>query len=79
MFNILLCPLFSCFSQFGYYDEDEIVVELQHQDVYKNDTLGLKTLNSTERLKLITLADVSHYNWHSNETVINDYILPFLD
>ncbi|KAI3358717.1 hypothetical protein L3Q82_015126 [Scortum barcoo] len=31
-------------SQFGFYDDDETVVEMQHQDLYLRDVFGLKTL-----------------------------------
>ncbi|KAM3857883.1 lysosomal thioesterase PPT2 [Diretmus argenteus] len=56
-------------SQFGFYDDNETVVEIQHQDLYMKDVFGLKTLAARGDLILCSVAGVQHIYWHSNETV----------
>ncbi|KAM9384484.1 lysosomal thioesterase PPT2 [Pholidichthys leucotaenia] len=56
-------------SQFGFYDENEVVVEMQHQDLYLRDVFGLKTLAARGDLIFCTVPGVEHVWWHSNETV----------
>jgi palmitoyl-protein thioesterase len=66
------------FSHFGYFDENEEVVEVRNRKAYVSDKFGLKTLDKKMRLKLIELNGVSHRDWHTNTTVIDKYIIPFL-
>lgn len=65
-------------SHFGYFDENEEVVEVRNRKAYVSDKFGLKTLDKKMRLKLIELNGVSHRDWHTNTTVIDKYIIPFL-
>ncbi|KDR22190.1 lysosomal thioesterase PPT2 homolog [Zootermopsis nevadensis] len=65
-------------SHFGYFDDNEEVVELRGRKAYVLDKFGLKTLDKRGRLTLIELSGVSHYDWHTNKTVIDKYIVPFL-
>ncbi|PNF32079.1 Lysosomal thioesterase PPT2-like protein [Cryptotermes secundus] len=65
-------------SQFGYFDENEEVMEMRDRKVYVLDKFGLKTLDKKRRLTLIEVNGVSHLDWHTNETVIDKYIIPFL-
>ncbi|XP_077446013.1 lysosomal thioesterase PPT2 isoform X1 [Stigmatopora argus] len=58
-------------SQFGFFDNNETVVEMQHQDVYLQDVFGLKTLAARGDLILCSIPDVQHVRWHSNETVFH--------
>ncbi|KAM4539592.1 lysosomal thioesterase PPT2 [Odontesthes bonariensis] len=58
-------------SQFGFYDDNETVVEMQHQDLYLRDLFGLKTLAARGDLILCTVPGVLHVLWHSNETVFH--------
>ncbi|KAM9737863.1 lysosomal thioesterase PPT2 isoform 1-T1 [Menidia menidia] len=58
-------------SQFGFYDDNETVVEIQHQDVYLRDLFGLKTLAARGDLILCTVPGIQHVWWHSNETVFH--------
>lgn len=74
IFNI---TLFS--SHFGYYDDDENVLELKDQISFQNDVLGLKTLNDSNRLEIISVDGVTHFDWHCNDSVIDNYIIPYLD
>ncbi|XP_062385776.1 lysosomal thioesterase PPT2-A-like [Sardina pilchardus] len=56
-------------SQFGFYDENETVVEMKNQEVYLRDTFGLKTLQARGDMFLCAMAGVQHVFWHSNQTV----------
>ncbi|XP_063041672.1 lysosomal thioesterase PPT2 [Engraulis encrasicolus] len=56
-------------SQFGFYNENETVVEMKNQEVYLRDTFGLKTLQARGDMVLCALAGVEHVKWHSNQTV----------
>lgn len=58
-------------SQFGFYDDNETVVEMQHQDLYLRDVFGLKTLAARGDLILCSVPGVQHVWWHSNETVFH--------
>ncbi|XP_075213454.1 palmitoyl-protein thioesterase 2 isoform X2 [Lycorma delicatula] len=66
-------------SHFGYYDDDENVLELKDQISFQNDVLGLKTLNDSNRLEIISVDGVTHFDWHCNDSVIDNYIIPYLD
>ncbi|XP_062842007.1 lysosomal thioesterase PPT2 [Trichomycterus rosablanca] len=61
-------------SQFGFYDDNETVVEIKNQDVFLRDAFGLKTLYARGDLELCTVAGVEHIYWHSNETVYKSCI-----
>ncbi|XP_071383601.1 lysosomal thioesterase PPT2 [Centroberyx affinis] len=65
-------------SQFGFYDDNETVVEMQHQDVYLRDVFGLKSLAARGDLILCSVAGVEHVWWHSNETVFHTCIEKWL-
>ncbi|XP_068431545.1 lysosomal thioesterase PPT2 [Clinocottus analis] len=58
-------------SQFGFYDDNETVVEMQFQDVFLKDVFGLKTLAARGDLIICSVPGVEHVHWHSNETVFN--------
>ncbi|XP_032691606.1 lysosomal thioesterase PPT2 homolog isoform X2 [Odontomachus brunneus] len=66
-------------SHFGYYDDNETVVEMYNRPIYKDDTIGLKTLDKQGRLKIITVPGIPHYEWHNNTSIVDQFILPFLD
>jgi palmitoyl-protein thioesterase len=66
------------FSHFGYFNEQEEVVEMRNRKAYVLDKFGLKTLDKKKALTLIEQNGVSHNNWHTNKTVLDKYILPFL-
>uniref|UniRef100_A0A1A8NRB1 palmitoyl-CoA hydrolase n=1 Tax=Nothobranchius rachovii TaxID=451742 RepID=A0A1A8NRB1_9TELE len=65
-------------SQFGFYDDNETVVEMQHQELYLRDVFGLKTLVARGDLILCTVPGVEHVLWHSNETVFHTCIEKWL-
>lgn len=65
-------------SQFGFYDDNETVVEMQDQEFYLNDSFGLKTLGARGDLIVCTVPGVQHLFWHSNETVFQQCIEKWL-
>ncbi|XP_051526800.1 lysosomal thioesterase PPT2-A-like isoform X6 [Myxocyprinus asiaticus] len=69
---------FFLFSQFGFYDDNETVVELKNQKVFLMDSFGLKTLYARGDLALCSVAGVTHILWHSNETVYKNCIEKWL-
>ncbi|XP_026737931.1 lysosomal thioesterase PPT2 homolog [Trichoplusia ni] len=66
-------------SQFGYYDANETVIEMKGQNIYQEDRIGLRALDLSGRLHLVTVPGVNHFSWHMNVSVVDDYLLPFLD
>ncbi|CAK9812741.1 Lysosomal thioesterase PPT2 homolog [Anthophora plagiata] len=66
-------------SHFGYYDANETVINMRDRSIYKDDLIGLKTLDESGRLTFITVPHVPHYEWHKNESIVDNYLLPFLD
>lgn len=70
---------FFVYSQFGFFDANETVVLIKDQGFYKNDSFGLKSLDKEGKLKIIELSGNTHLQWHINMTVIDNYILPYLD
>ncbi|RVE50312.1 hypothetical protein evm_004978 [Chilo suppressalis] len=66
-------------SQFGYYNGSESVIEMRAQDIYKEDRIGLRALDSSNRLHVLTVPGVNHFSWHMNVTIVDDCLLPYLD
>jgi len=66
-------------SHFGYYDNNSSVIEMRDRTIYKNDTIGLKTLDKRGKLKLITVPGIPHTEWHKNISIIDKFLLPYLD
>ncbi|KAK3558074.1 hypothetical protein QTP86_007316 [Hemibagrus guttatus] len=60
-------------SQFGFYDDNETVVEMKSQEVFLRDAFGLKSLHARGDLELCSVAGVEHIYWHSNETLVTVY------
>ncbi|KAL1458607.1 hypothetical protein WDU94_008744 [Cyamophila willieti] len=66
-------------SHFGHFSSTESVVKLHDTKMYKQDTLGLKTLDEAGKLKIVTVPGIDHFQWHSDEEVIDTHVLPYLD
>lgn len=67
-------------SQFGYYNGNETtILEMKDQDIYQSDRIGLKELDESGKLHLVTVPGVNHFSWHMNVSVVDDYLLPYLD
>lgn len=52
---------------------------MTERKIYTNDDIGLKTLDESGRLKVLTFPNVHHFAWHMNITVIQEAIIPYLD
>ncbi|GAB6021899.1 holo-[acyl-carrier-protein] synthase [Chamberlinius hualienensis] len=65
-------------SHFGFYNKNETVIEMTKQDVFKKDSFGLQTLFHKKKLQIYNVPGVEHLDWHSNETVFKNCILPWL-
>lgn len=61
------------------YDENENVVPMRDTELYKSDTIGLRTLDKLCKVVTITVPGIHHLEWHKNNSVIDDYIVPYLD
>lgn len=66
-------------SQFGFYDENLNVVDLPNRNLYKNDLIGLQTLDKGGKLDIITVPGVNHFGWHMNASIVDNYIIKYLD
>lgn len=66
-------------SHFGYYDANQTVIDMHNRSIYTDDSIGLKTLDESGRLTLITVPNVPHYEWHKNVSIVDDFLLPYLD
>lgn len=73
----IICPWQS--SQFGFYTKNEEVLPMNKQWIYNEDVFGLRTLDKRNAIKILTMAGVNHYQWHKNYTIIDNFILPYLD
>ncbi|EDV22848.1 uncharacterized protein TRIADDRAFT_28251 [Trichoplax adhaerens] len=58
-------------SQFGFYDKHLKII-------YIKDFIGLRSIDKRNDLHLFTIGGVKHKNWHTNATVFNCCIRPFL-
>lgn len=56
-------------SHFGFYNENETVLEMKKQLIYRKDTFGLKTMDARKAITTFTMTNVHHTEWHSNKTV----------
>uniref|UniRef100_A0A8C5N0Z4 palmitoyl-CoA hydrolase n=1 Tax=Leptobrachium leishanense TaxID=445787 RepID=A0A8C5N0Z4_9ANUR len=65
-------------SHFGFFDENETILEMKAQMVYQKDTFGLQTLDYHGAVTTYCVPGVLHTQWHSNETVFKDYMEKWL-
>ncbi|OWK13380.1 PPT2, partial [Cervus elaphus hippelaphus] len=65
-------------SFFGFYDANETVLEMEKQLVYLRDSFGLKTLLARGAIVRCPMAGISHTAWHSNRTLYETCIEPWL-
>lgn len=66
-------------SQFGYYDSNETVIDMRERDIYIKDAIGLKTLDEQGKLIFQTVPGIRHFEWHTNVSIVDNYLLPYLD
>eukprot|EP00079_Xenopus_tropicalis_P037814 XP_017951585.1 PREDICTED: lysosomal thioesterase PPT2 isoform X1 [Xenopus tropicalis] len=65
-------------SHFGFYDENETVLEMKYQMVYQDDTFGLRSMDYRGAVSVYSVPGVAHTMWHSNQTVFNNCIEKWL-
>jgi palmitoyl-protein thioesterase len=65
-------------SHFGFYDDKLDVQPYQSQGFYISDAFGLKTLDEEGRIHVYNISGVEHTHWHTNKTVFDLYIEPWL-
>ncbi|XP_071820411.1 lysosomal thioesterase PPT2-A-like isoform X2 [Apostichopus japonicus] len=65
-------------SHFAFFDEELNIVEMENQMVYKEDYFGLQTLHKRGALQKCIMSGVEHTHWHSNQTVFDNCIEPWL-
>jgi len=54
--------------------------ERRQEDVYSDDDpIGLRQLDEAGRIVEHTVPDVGHHEWHSNERVLRECIIDWLD
>merc|ERR1719394_2253391 len=70
---------------FGYWEtkndsriESDVMVDMEKQRVFLEDTFGLRTSYELGRLKTEVVKGVSHTDWVWNEDIIRNYVLPWL-
>ncbi|KAF7272674.1 hypothetical protein GWI33_014576 [Rhynchophorus ferrugineus] len=66
-------------SQFGFFDSNGTVINMMQRDIYTEDKIGLKTLYEKKKLKVVTVPGINHFQWHLNVSIVDNYILPYLD
>lgn len=52
---------------------------MRDREIYKNGYLGLKELDERGRLNTYQIEGVEHHAWRKNYSVVDNFILPFLD
>lgn len=65
-------------SLFAFYDHNETVTDMEQQLVYLQDTFGLKTLDARGAIARCLVPGVQHTAWHSNRTVYQACLAPWL-
>nr|XP_012596550.1 lysosomal thioesterase PPT2 isoform X2 [Microcebus murinus] len=65
-------------SFFGFYDANETVLEMEEQLVYLRDSFGLKTLLARGAIVRCPMPGIPHTAWHSNRTLYETCIEPWL-
>lgn len=66
-------------AHFGFYDKNLTVVPMRERTIYQEDAIGLRTLDESGKLKIITVPNIKHIEWHLNRTLIDDVVVPNLD
>jgi len=62
-----------------YYAPNGTFVDMKQQDVYKQDSFGLKTMDERGDLELVVVDGVSHNEWFNNKDVYLKYVFPHLE
>lgn len=54
------------------------VVDMKNQQVYLNDTFGLRTLDERGSIHQFTFPGIYHIHWHGTKKVFDEAIEPWL-
>ena len=66
-------------SLFSFWAKDaKTFVDMKEQDIYINDTFGLRTLDEAGKLSLTAVDGIEHAQWLHNRTNFELHVLPFL-
>ncbi|KAL9983054.1 hypothetical protein ACROYT_G005178 [Oculina patagonica] len=65
-------------SHFGFYNTNLTVVNMKNQQVYLEDTFGLRTLDERGSIHQYTFPGVNHTHWHGTKKVFDEAIEPWL-
>lgn len=67
-------------SHFSFFGDDKMtVVPMKEQEVYLNDTFGLRTLDERGGVTIYSIDGVEHTHWRQNQSVFDCCIKPWLD
>lgn len=77
-FNCLIFGLFHFCSHFGFFNDNEEVVEMRDQKLYIQDLFGLLTLDKRGAITTYKVPGVHHIYWHKNQTVFDTCIQKWL-
>jgi palmitoyl-protein thioesterase len=66
-------------AHFGFFNVNLTVVPMKERLIYQEDSIGLKTLDDTGKLKIVTVPGIKHVFWHLNRTLIDEVVVPNLD
>ncbi|XP_050526888.1 lysosomal thioesterase PPT2 homolog isoform X2 [Daktulosphaira vitifoliae] len=66
-------------SQFAVLNENQEIVTVKERSIYKNDSFGLKTLDEAGKLMFFTVIGISHHEWYKDKSVIDNFIIKWLD
>lgn len=66
-------------AHFGFFDSNLTVVPMRDRNIYQEDAIGLRTLDNSGKLHLVTVPNVRHIDWHLNRTLIDEVVVPHLD
>uniref|UniRef100_T1JH30 palmitoyl-CoA hydrolase n=2 Tax=Strigamia maritima TaxID=126957 RepID=T1JH30_STRMM len=72
----VLSPWFT--SQFGSLDANDNKIDMHHQKIYLEDTLGLRTLDERGRITTITFSGIEHQMLQFSPKFVDTCVLPWL-
>ncbi|CRL02622.1 CLUMA_CG015786, isoform A [Clunio marinus] len=66
-------------AHFGFYDSNLTMIPMRERQIYTEDAIGLKSLDESGRLKIVTVPGVKHFAWHLDKKLIEKVVVPHLD
>jgi hypothetical protein len=69
-------------AHFGYWRQCDkgldVIVPMREQNVYLEDSFGLKTLDGQSRIVITTVPNTNHTMMHRSQAVVNSAVIPHL-